>query len=97
MLSTFGDTRDLYKEYISEMGLLEMNTYDETNPLFTTIPPKVSRRIDYMFAVDAFYFPPINSKLKFLPLTAKQFKIETQPPGKELSDHWPLVADLTYS
>jgi hypothetical protein len=62
------------------------HTYAEQNQLACC--PEDYGRIDYIFSVDE-----INGK-KFLPLKCVSSAILMQPPGEELSDHYPLVVEV---
>ena len=64
----------------------QQHTYAEQNQLACC--PEDYGRIDYIFAVDV-----IDGR-RFLPLKCVSSTILVQPPGEELSDHYPLVVEV---
>jgi endonuclease/exonuclease/phosphatase family metal-dependent hydrolase len=64
----------------------QQHTYAEQNQLACC--PEDYGRIDYIFAVDV-----IDGRT-FLPLKCVSSTILVQPPGEELSDHYPLVVEV---
>jgi len=86
-LTTLFKARDLHREYCKRTGKKELSTYDMANPLVPEIGE--SRKIDYIFALDAF------SETSFLKLYCNKFVVETQEEDNLLSDHWPQVAHIS--
>jgi endonuclease/exonuclease/phosphatase family metal-dependent hydrolase len=88
--------RDLYAEHLKNKTLTEEPTYDSDNNSLVMWQSK--QRIDYIFSFDSFDFQQCteksNQKISLMPLQASDFKIETQPKGEELSDHWALVTSI---
>ena len=64
----------------------QQHTYAEQNQLACC--PEDYGRIDYIFSVDV-----IDGRT-FLPLKCVSSRILIQPPGEELSDHYPLVVEV---
>ena len=65
-----------------------MSTHGGSNSFSKSWP---ARRIDYIFALDSFEGQP------FMELQCQSFRVERQPLGKELSDHWPQIATIVPS
>jgi len=83
--------RDLYKEYFTKFQKEEECTFDGGEN--SLIVHSYKARIDYIFSFDSFSLS--NEEIKFMPLIVHDFKIATQPKGEELSDHWPLVIQVS--
>lgn len=73
--------------------LQQKYTYEPTNSLATEIHSS-PRRIDFIFGINQFQFTNSGSLRTFVPVEVTSFRIETQPFGKELSDHWPQIVTL---
>jgi len=79
------ELKDLHKEFFENIGHQEMATHGGSNSFCPGWP---ARRIDYIFSVERF------EDFNFLKVRCQHFKIERQPKGQELSDHWPQIASI---
>jgi len=80
------DKKGCRKEADTELKTHQQHTYAEQNQLACC--PEDYGRIDYIFSVDV-----IDGR-NFLPLKCVSSHILLQPPGEELSDHYPLIVEV---
>jgi len=89
---------DLYKEYITKVGVKEDFTYEGYNTLSAGGGRgQYQVRIDYVFRFNQYIFANSTegpSSVTFLKVVATDAQIHKQPPGKEFSDHWTLSFQL---
>ncbi|KAJ3079383.1 hypothetical protein HK102_003823 [Quaeritorhiza haematococci] len=77
----------------------DMATYDRNNSIVEV--PGNFGRIDYVLGVHGFSIKdPITGDKKWIrtmPLKCVSFEVLKQPRGEEMSDHWPVIAQLVPS